>query len=223
MDPKPLQVSKWIKIPFLVEGEEMEDLLRFLPAFTIYDVQKLTQKGEGIYKTNEFLECYRDYVALLKKGEIPPYAQFRTLFSGVWSVDPTALYELPVEERRLWKVCKPVVQCQINQVRYDSGQKKIVNQVYSKDSLSWGIQFGFPHLYLNEATLEIGKTDHFPNKALFAALQSWIRRSTLPTPFVIDGIKINSSIRLGKQCFRWINRHPQLKEQGLHVEERDGL
>jgi len=215
----PLQVSKWTKLPLLVDVSEMEALINeFAPPFKIYNVQSVCTKNSGIYETDDFLKAYGQYIGYLKKGEVPPMGDLRALFSGVWSVSEEALYSLSVDENRhLIKPCSPVIQTQHNLIRYSNEEKVFRTQVFGSEGIYWGIQIGFPNIFLDANTAEISKTHHFPNMELFAAVQRWMRRYTVPTPFIVDGQKTNVPIRLGKSCFDWIRAHPHLKQQGIEV------
>lgn len=214
----PLKVSKWVKIPFLIDEKEMEDLIQSLPPFSLYDVQKVCEQGEGQFTPQLFLQTYAEYVQCLKRGEVPLLKHFHPLFSTVWSMTEKALYALEIEGgKQLLKPLEPVVQLQINQIRYSKEEHLFRTQVFSQDSLTWGVQVGFPNLYLNPETFEATSTREFANMSLFQAIQSWIRKHTRPTPFVIDGKKINAPIRIGKACFAWIHSHPQLKAQGISI------
>jgi hypothetical protein len=217
----PLQVSKWVKVPVLVDVSEMKQLLNELPSFKIYDVQRITEPDEGIYEPAFFLEKYEHYIAYLKRGEVPPTNEFRAIFSAAWSVTEKAIYALPAQEgRRLLKVSQPSVQTQLNQIRYSQQDKTFRTQVYSNDSISWGIQLGFPHLFLDPTTHEASSTREFANMPLFLTIQRWIRLATLPTPFLVQGERINAPIRLGKECFAWIHTHPQLIANGIEISKR---
>jgi hypothetical protein len=220
----PLQVSKWVKLPLLVDVHEMEDLLlRHVPPFKMYDVQRVTQADGGIVDPSFFLEGYSRYIACLKEGKTPTAPEFRSLFSLAWSVHEEALVSIHVEEtakRRLLKVILPSVQTQLNQIRYSPGEKVFLTQVFGPDTLYWGIQIGFPHLYLDPKTFEATHTRDFPNMALFLAIQKWVRANTVPTPFIVGEVKVNSPIRLGKSCFSWIHTHPQLAPQGIRIDGR---
>jgi|ERR1700722_597658 len=216
----PLKVSKWVKIPLLVDAHEMEELIEtYAPPFKVYDVQRVTQENEGIDDPKYFLEMYRLYIDFLKRGEIPPLSEFRAIFSAVWSVTEEAIYALPAQEgRRVLKAAQPAVQTQLNQIRYAEEENVFRSQIFSSDSICWGIQIGFPHLFLNPHTFEADHTRDFPNMALFLAIQRWIRKQTMPTPFLVKGMRINSPIRLGKACFSWIANHPQLQPLGIEIE-----
>jgi hypothetical protein len=216
----PMQAAKWVKIPLLIDLGEMEDLIcNHLPPFMLYDVQRVTASHEGIYTPQDFLQCYGHYVALLKTGQIPDPLAFRPFFSAAWSVTEEALYSLPAQEgRRLLKTASPVVQSQMNQIRYAPEEKLFRNQVFATDSITWGIQLAFPHVFMDSKTYAVEKTRQFPNMALFAAIQRWVRSQTVATPFIVNGEKINSPIRLGKACFSWIASHPQLKLQGIVID-----
>jgi hypothetical protein len=215
----PLQVSKWIKIPLLVDVHEMEDLLlRHTPSFKIYDVHRINKNTEGICDPSVFLEGYSRYIACLKRGEVPSSVEFRPLFSSAWSVTEEAFFSMPVEDnRRLLKASAPVVQTQWNQIRYAPEEKIFRTQVFGSDTISWGLQIGFPHLFLNPENFEAEETHTFPNRALFVAIQRWIRYHTTPTPFIVEGVKTNSPIRLGQACFGWIASHPHLQNSNIKI------
>ncbi len=219
---EPLQVSKWVKIPMLLDLHEMEDLLmNHTPPFKIYDVQKITGSSSGIYEPVDFLEGYGRYVACLKRGDVPNVAEYNALFSAAWSINEDAFVSMPTQDgRRLLKAITPVVQIQLNQIRYAPEEKVFRTQVFGSDTLCWGIQIGFPHLFLDPQTYEATHTRAFPNMSLFLAIQRWTRHHTVPTPFVVHDEKINSPVRLGKACFSWITSHFQLKQQNIQIEPR---
>lgn len=209
-----LHVSKWIKIPLLVDVEEMRDLFCSLNPFSLYQVQRVTPKGEGIIPLEAFLDEYAAYIETLKKGEIP-----RPLSSPVLSTAPEAMFPMPVdEERQLYKPRLPVVQMQAHAIRYSEVDQSFRSQLFGSDAISWGIQLGYPQIFEDPATYEIKPTRDLPNGSLFRAIQKWSRRQTRPTPFVVAGQKQNVPIRLGKACFSWINSHPQLKARGIEID-----
>ncbi len=211
-----LSVSKWIKIPLLVEVKEMEALFEALPSFALYQVQKVSPKGEGVIPHATFLQEYAIYIEQLKRGEIPP-----PLPSPVLSVIPEALYAMPVEgERELYKAQLPVVQMQAHAVRYSSADQSFRSQLFGSDAITWGIQLGYPQIYEEPKTHAIVQTRDLPNGLLFKEIQKWVRRHTLPTPFIVDGKRQNVPIRLGKGCFEWINAHPELQKQGITVDRK---
>lgn len=203
-----LNVSKWIKIRFLIDLEEMEDLFHSLPPFQLYEVHRVTSKGEGIVPQAFFLKEYGTYIESLQKGEIPQVG----MFSPVLSVTEEALYAMPVEDRRqLYKPQLPVVQMQAHAFRYSPADQSFRSQLFGNDAISWGIQLGYPQIYEDPKTHAIFSTRRLPNGPLFHAIQKWVRSHTLPTPFVVEGKKQNVPIRIGKKCFSWIHAHPQLK------------
>lgn len=217
--PIPFESSKWVYLPFLVEPEELEDLfIRFLPAIKMYNVSQVVKEGGGVEDAELFLSHYRRYINLLKAGEVPPASQFRGLFSQIWSCSEETVYALDVGEgRRLIKPQRAGLQCRLNQMRYSSEEGRFLTQTFAADTICWGIQIGFPHLYIDPKTHAVCTTKEEANAPLFHGVQKWLRAATLPTPFLIGEKRINASIRLGKGCFEWINDHPQLKAQGIRV------
>lgn len=209
-----LHVSKWIKIPLLVEADEMEDLFAALPSFSLYQVQRVTLKGEGIIPIHSFLAEYRAYIETLKEGGQPA-----SLPSPVLSVSSEAMFPMPVDEgRQLYKPRLPVVQMQAHAIRYSEADRSFRSQLFGSDAITWGVQIGYPQIFEDPATYEIKPTRDLPNGPLFHAIQKWVRRQTRPTPFVVAGHKQNVPIRLGKACFFWINSHPQLKPRGIEID-----
>jgi len=65
----------------------------------------------------------------------------------------------------------------------------------------------------------VRESSEFPNTALYRSVQRWMRAHTIPTPFHVNGKKINVPMRLGKKCLPWISEHCQLKEKGIKVEQ----
>lgn len=218
-----LSVSKWIKISLLLDESEMAHFLSHLEKtvgpFGFYDVQKITPQGEGIRSSDEFLDSYRSYITYLKKGEVPPFSQFRTLLSPVMSMTEKAFTIEKVDEKRqLIKAILPVIQLQCSQISYSQEDDKFRTQIFGTGGISWGIQVGYPFLYQDPKTYEIQSTRNFPNTPLFHEIQKWIRNKTRSTPFIVQQKKRNEPIRIGKKCFEWISMHPQLKTQGIQIE-----
>ena len=210
-----LNVSKWIKIPLLLEVEEMEDLFHSI-SFHLYRVGCVIPKGEGVISPEAFVALYRTYIETLKGGEVPPSSPF---FTTVLSVTEEALETLEVDEHReLLKPKLPVVQMQGHAVRYSAEDGEFRSQLYGSDGISWGIQLGYPQIYEEPTTHAIIQTRELPNGPLFHAIQKWVRQHTRATPFIVEGQRKNVPIRLGKKCFEWIEVHPQLKERGISVD-----
>ena len=102
------------------------------------------------------------------------------------------------------------MQLQPARLRYSKESEDFQIGVFG-EGISWGIQFSYPFLFQDE-NHEICKVDEsFPNTHLFLTLQRFIRKKTKATPFLIGEKRINVPVRLGLNCFSWINRHPDFK------------
>jgi hypothetical protein len=223
--PSPLQASKWLKLQLLIDADEMQALCQSLAPFEIYQAGTVTPQGEGKISLDIFLDRYRHYVSLLKKGDCPNPQEFHPYFSTLWTVTPEALFALPLEkDKQLLRVTKPVIQLQPHSLDYSPYDHKFHPMVFGLDSVTWGIQYSYPQLALDPVTKEaisVAQNELFPNTLLFRALQRWVRNHTIPTPFEVEGRVINVPIRLGKQCLSWINQHPQLILRKLKVKNGD--
>ncbi|MCH9610050.1 MAG: hypothetical protein S4CHLAM81_08380 [Chlamydiales bacterium] len=195
-----MRASKYIKLPLLLNLEEMEDLLKELGSFHIFEVGKVVEDIE--LSKSQFLERYKCYLSNLQ-GSHP--------FSLCMTTTLDAVEIIKVDSRALVKPKLPVVQLQPGRLRYskESGDFQIGT---FGEGISWGIQFSYPFLFQNDGG-EIFKVDRgFPNTELFLSLQRWMRKKTKATPFLVEGKRINVPVRLGKNSFEWINSHPDLEE-----------
>lgn len=217
----PLQASKWLDLQLLIDVDELQELFCALGPFNIFKVGSVCPLQQGEISKALFLEQYEQYITHLKSGEIPPEKLYRSLFSSIFTVTNEALFQILVgEERRIIRVAKPVLQLQVNQISYSPVDGKFRTMVFSKDSILWGIQFSYPQLFQDSLTREVFQvlhSDQFPNSSLFKRLQKWTRQYTIPTPFEVNGQKINVPIRIGKKCLSWIHQHPQLQTGSIKV------
>lgn len=215
-----LQASKWQKCPLLIDANEMQDLLEVLGNFWIVQISGLIPIGQEIISPHSFLDVYSRYIAALKQGEQPADSRLRPYFSSVFTTFLEALYAVQVNEgQSLVKVVQPVIQLQAHRFDYSRADETFRSMVFGQDSIQWGIQFSYPHLFQDDhlQVLTVRENSQFPNTSLFKRLQQWVRTNTIATPFEVQGKRVNVPIRLGKQCLSWINNHPQLQAKGLRV------
>ncbi|MDN3506986.1 MAG: hypothetical protein P0S96_07140 [Simkaniaceae bacterium] len=214
-----LQVSKSRKLPILLDTSEMQALFQNLEPFHIFDVARPVNLDEAEISKEDFLKSYALYIQGIKEGNL--IEENLPLFSSIFTSSPEVLYAMELKNGKvLIKPRLPVVQLQRHHFVYSDA---FHSGVMGTDSITWGIQFSYPQLYLDPKTKSIGKVDRsekFPNTLLFQRLAKWVRDHTSATPFEIEGKKVNQPMRLGKNSFSWINQHPGLKKKGLHVEPR---
>lgn len=215
-----LQASKWQKCPLLIDVEEMRDLMTSIGPFWIVQVSGVIKRGDEVIDPKLFLEVYSNYIEALKEGRVPADPRIRSLFSSVWTTDLESIYTVPVSESTvLVKVAKPVVQLQSHRFDYSSADGSFRSMVLGQEAVDWGIQFSFPHFYQDAEcqVVTVREEEQFPNAFLFKKVQQWVRGHTSPIPFDIDGKRVNVPIRIGKQCFSWINQHRQLILKDLKI------
>jgi len=216
----PLQASQWLKSSLLIDADEMEALFIALGEYWIVQISGVIPIGQEIIHRKIFLQVYADYINALKNGKNPLDKRTRSYFSTVWTTTLDALYAVKLHGAKcLVKICQPVVQLQAHRFDYSSADRTFRSMQMGYDSLSWGIQFSYPHLCQNEnlEVLTVRESSEFPNTSLFKKLQQWIRSHTIPTPFEVEGKRINLPIRLGKQCLSWVHTLPLLHAKGIFV------
>lgn len=216
-----LQASKWLQIQMLLDEEEIDALFSSLGDIYLVRNSSIATMEELFLTQDSFIKHYSAYVTPLKRGQLPDLQSFRRNFSLVLTSTLDALFVNEVEkERYIVKVAKPIVQIQPHAIHYSKLDNKFRSMVFGRDTISWGLQFSYPQIYQDPATMRIekaGDSDRCINAALFRTIQKWQRKETKPTPFIVDSNRSNVPMRLGKHCFPWINNHPQLKEQNIEV------
>jgi hypothetical protein len=214
-----LQVSKWIKCPVLLDIEEMRELLEVLAPSSLFAVSAPVPSGQESLSAPQFLSLYAQYVEALRQGQTPDSALFRAPFSSALSRTADPFYAMNLSsEMRLIKPVQPVIQLQAHHFFYSSLDRKFHSMVLGAESISWGIQFSYPQLFQDPHTRRVVSVkERFENTELFAALRRYLRSATLPTPFLVDGQRTNSPMRIGKRAMLWAREHPQLKSRGIQL------
>ncbi len=134
--------------------------------------------------------------------------------------DLDAMWLQPVADGRfLMKIGKPVIQIQAHFFTYSSLDGVFRPMTMGPESIFWGLQFSFPQIYQNPKTMELLEVEESANSELFQKVRRWVRDATRATPFVVEGKKVNATIRIGKNCFSWIKNHPQLAAKKLGIYE----
>ena len=217
----PFLASKWLHIQFLIDKEEMRNLLQTLSPIYLFSTMGIKPPSENAISSDSFLKHYGEYVELLKSASRPVDQDFRFYFTSVITSSTDAVQAVQVgENREIIRPFLPVLQMQLHRFDYSKLDGKIRPMVLGKDTISWGLQVSYPQLFQDPVTRKTEAANNavrFPNASLFRTLQLWIRAHTLPTAFIAQGVRVNTSIRIGKKCFDWIECHPELKERGLTI------
>lgn len=218
----PLEASKWLQCQALLSADEMQFLFESLNPFFLFLTGIITAQGQGEISKASFLELYKGYISDLRSGKEPRLSDYRPYFSAVLTADASALYKILIEnDRQLVRIAKPVIQMQAHNIDYSPLDGRFRSMLFGSGSISWGIQFSFPQLFHDSTSKEVLQTRHLTENAntqLFQRLQKWMRNYTAPSPFCIQGSVTHVPARLGKECFSWINSHPQLAKKGLSIK-----
>lgn len=210
------QGSKYLKHQVLCDGDELKNLFELLTPLIIYPLTGLGD-GEPI-ALDHFLSEYNSWIEGLKEGRVPSDAELRRILACAFTVETDALWKQEVPGGRfIIKMAKPVVQVQAHFFTYSPIDGVFRPMTMGQGSLFWGLQFSYPQIYQEPRTMELMEVDESPNSELFQKIKQWVRDFTRATPFIVDEKKTNVPIRLGKNCFSWIHKHPQLIQQKIGV------
>ncbi len=207
------QGAKWLKTQVLCDAVELKALFA---AFSPFSIFPLTGLSEGLpISESAFLDEYDAWMVKLQRGELPSEVSLRAFLAAAFTEDLEALWLQEVPGKRyLTKIAKPLLQVQSAWFSYSALDGEFRPMTLGPRSIFWGLQFSYPQVYQEARTGELKETIR---GALFEKLRPWVREFTRATPFVVGGRRVNSPIRLGKNCFSWIHHHPQLKAQGIQI------
>lgn len=210
------QGSKYLKIQVLCEPAELKSLFTRLELFSIYP---LTSLGAGTpVHQKQFVEGYDSWIEGLKQGRAPTDGELRSLLACTFVADLDSLWKQEIPGGRyIVKMGKPVIQVQSHFFTYSPLDEVFRPMTMGSNSIFWGLQFSFPLIYQDPKTMELREVDESPESELFQKIKQWARDETRATPFVVDGKRTNVPIRLGKNSFSWIHKHPQLILQKIGV------
>ena len=208
------QAAKWLKIQALVEPEELAIL--FDEAFEIFPLSGAFPRDAFPMKKELFLAAYAGWIEELKQGRVPTDEALRPFNASAWAASSGVWLQQIPQEKYLASPSAPFVQCQVHHMGYSSVDGEFRAMILSQEAIFWGLQFSFPQVYQHPKTGELLDVE---DSSLFQSIRKWSREHTVATPMVVNGKRVNIPIRLGKRCFSWIHRHPQLQSKGLSVLE----
>lgn len=218
-----LQSSKWLKVQVLLEKEELRAVFEELSPCSLFQAGSILAEGQdGRVSTEQLLQVYGTVVDALKRGDGIEESFYRQLLSSILTSEPQAIEaSIVAENKRLLSFSRPVIQLQAHRIGYSVEENVFRSMVFGPDTIFWGLQFSYPQISYNPTTdewMDLNDAAAYPNTVLFRKLQKAIRALSIPTPFVVSGQLQNVPIRIGKNCFSWINRHPQLIKWGITVQ-----
>lgn len=197
----------------------MEALMKELPDFYLYVTAKVvSEKNERLSKES-FLTEYRKAFIPLKAGL--QSLELRSLVSLSISNDESSFTRLILPEGRvLMQPTAPIIQLSPTFLSYSSQTKELRFGLYGTETLFFGMTLAYPQLYQENSgeIVDVDESPRFANTALFYQLWRWLRTHTIPTPFLVEGRRVNMPVRIDRSSLGWLNTLAGLKERGLAIQ-----
>lgn len=205
--------SKWISIEVLLDEIEIRLLLECLSPLFLLKTHKSIEESSFIFDKKDFVKEYTTYISQLKNGKVPEIKSFKKLFHFFLTANLQDLFIKPlsIDKEVLLFNC-PLIEVKPICLSISQVDESIRAMPLSPNGILWGLSFSFPQIIQKATTIDIDQIDFQKNVngIVFKKIRKWIRDHTKATPVMINSKKINIPIRLGKNCFSWINNHPQL-------------
>ncbi len=214
--------SKWIHFDMLVDHEEFQSLLEsFKEPLYIFSTLGVANSGKHLIEKSALIDAYKRYVETLQEGRVPQDADFRFFFTACFTKTLSAVRAITLgNDKEIIIPYEPVLQMQIHRFTYTKNDAKFHSMSLGEKSISWGVRLSYPQLFQYPDTRKVEDAldeERFINATLYSAIRPWLRLHSLPTPFLVDGKRVNDPMRIGKKCLSWIHNHSELASRGLAI------
>lgn len=208
-ESKAFSFARFVKIPLLIEVEELEKLLNTIEPCYLFRIGRPLEPPELEWTKKQYIELYAGYLDALKKGLLLEKKLYRSILHFICANDPMQLAKSIVTDGK-WIVYPrfPVIYWQYHEMYWDPHFLEMKSMTFNASSFSWGIQMMCPMLYESQRKEE--KENRFSHSSIypiFHQMRRWIRQHTSPAVFDVQGKKVNSSVRISQKCFSWINTY----------------
>lgn len=205
--------SKWNHLDVLLDPHELKALFDIIkPCWMLY-ASSTKQTEDYTLPFDLFYETYQNYIENLKQKTVPNIASFRTHFHFFLTQSLEGIYRVPLgESHQRILLHAPVIQVKPISLMISKIDSSIHTSPISPQGIFWGLRFSFPGIFQKPNSLDIttlNPNNHI-NANLFKIIRGFLRKESSFAIFEIDQTKHNALARLGKQCYPWIQNHPQL-------------
>ncbi|PCI76629.1 hypothetical protein COB21_04165 [Candidatus Aerophobetes bacterium] len=218
-----MQASKWLRIRILLDEKTLTQWFDLIGQVCFVNLFATKSEDALIVSPEEVLSRYTQYMEQIKAGKEVDHAYFQKKLTLHMTKDPKSCYKTALKGKSIYfaKEKAPGVRMALFGFSWDKSHREIHSNVYSKTTISWGLEFSYPQIFsgsLDTEVVYLAQEKDRPNSALFVQLKQLIRRASKPVKFIYEDQKIISSLRMDKTGGAWINNHFGLKENSLKVD-----
>ncbi|MCH9634132.1 MAG: hypothetical protein S4CHLAM7_08750 [Chlamydiae bacterium] len=210
---KRAHFSKWVSLEILLDAPEMTHLFEILEPVHLISSTPLNKENPFYLQKSLFIEKYDYYVSQLKKGQVPDLSTYKSYFYLFLSTYLEGISRFEVQpNKEVLSLNTPTLTLKPICLHFSKADHSIRVGPLNPNGILWGLQLSFPHLMQAPNSHEITpiSPQTNPNAKLFKQIRTWVRSNTKPVQFHTCGHEIKTNFRLGKGCYEWIIKHPQI-------------
>ncbi len=214
-DEGTLQTAKSLTYAALLTEEQLASLLDHLAPSFLMPVSGVLGPDEFFLGRDEFLRRYRDYLEASFSGSSID-GRGLTLLMTPAIEDAYAMEVRP--GGYLIKALAPMIQIRAHDFIFSPEERAFHSSIHGSGAIPWGIQFSYPQIATDPKSgevIEVLKSEACVCSPLFKKLTSWMRRETMPTPFLARGERKVATFRVGRESQEWAAGHGGLHKIGL--------
>ena len=212
--------SKWISVDLLIDEKEFDGLISSCNPMHLISTHNAAPKTPFLVDKKKLIKVYSSYISELKSGKLPAFDDYKKYFYLMISANLDGVFIRKIGKDKQGLIFNaPLIEVKPICLVVSNVDQSIRPMPVHPDGILWGLRFSFPQIIQDAKTLKSEQIDFqkHPTGNLFKQIRSWIRQNTRATPFIIDSKKVNHPVRLGKNCFEWINNHPQIKKSSICI------
>lgn len=212
----PFLASKWNKQIAFLDPTELKELFSHLSPFSIHPLGKVVEKEQSEISLEAFIDSYTGLIDRLKIQGFLQKEDFKAFDAFAISCKKDAFYLLEIKNGYLIKPRAPHIMIRPHFFDYSD---RFRSGVLGLNSLFWGLEFSFPHIFQDPKTKKIEKVSVLSeNSILFTKIRKYLRKISNSTTFTVGDKKYPVAYRLGKKCFPLIKNYTKLHNRDIHVE-----
>ncbi len=213
------RASKWLSFYCLFSDLELQSIIEKLEVLRVFNLSQVGNEKKLSLDKLDFFNFYKNYLEAMRLDQKEVLGEISKAMNLGVCFELEDYYKLSVGDNRfIIKNKAPIIQIHPFSFRYDRILHKFFDQAKSSDAIFFGLEFKFPQIYQDPKTskvIEVYKEGIDINAKKFKILRRFIKDSSRPARFLIDGEKKVATFRVGLESKKIAKEQLSLKDNQI--------
>lgn len=206
----------------LLDPSTLEQIFSHLSPVYFVNLSVTNSEQELLFSKERVLAFYSDYIEQIKAGKEVDHLAVKKKLSLHMTKEPSSCYKMGLDGRDVYfvKEREPGIRVMLHQFAWDLENKETHSNVHGKGGISWGLEFSYPQIFgssLGGDVIYLAKEKQRANTLLFTELKRLVRRFSKPVAFLLDGQRVQTTLRIDDGAKAWVGAHQGMKDHGIEV------